>query len=107
MAKLDIAERRLPQDGHCKVKLNKNITVEMRVSSCPTVFGEKIVLRLLNTDNILREIKHLGFNKQQEHDFLAAINQPQGLILVTGPTGSGKTVTLYAALQYLNSITKS
>ncbi|MGD9107642.1 MAG: ATPase, T2SS/T4P/T4SS family [Gammaproteobacteria bacterium] len=107
MAKLDISEKRLPQDGHCKIKIKSNQVVEIRVSSCPTVFGEKIVLRLLNSDNILRNIHQLGFDLMQQKDFVHAISQPQGLVLVTGPTGSGKTVTLYAALQYLNKVEKN
>jgi len=106
MAKLDISERRLPQDGHCKIKINHQM-VEARASSCPTTFGEKIVLRLLNNNNVLRGIQQLDFNQKQQDAFINAINQPQGLILVTGPTGSGKTVTLYAALQYLNKIEKN
>lgn len=107
MAKLDISEKRLPQDGHCKIKIRPDQVVEVRVSSCPTVFGEKIVLRLLNSDNILRNIYQLGFSQAQQEDFVRAISQPQGLILVTGPTGSGKTITLYAALQYLNKVEKN
>ncbi|MGD9152780.1 MAG: ATPase, T2SS/T4P/T4SS family [Gammaproteobacteria bacterium] len=107
MAKLDISEKRLPQDGHCKIKVKSDQIVEARVSSCPTVFGEKIVLRLLNSDSILRNVQQLGFSQVQQKDFVRAISQPQGLILVTGPTGSGKTVTLYAALQYLNQVEKN
>lgn len=107
MAQLDISERRIPQDGHCKIKLNRGGIVELRVNSCPTIFGEKIVLRLLNSNNTLRNIQQLDFNTQQQKTFLQAIGKPQGLILVTGPTGSGKTVTLYAALQYLNKSEKN
>jgi type IV pilus assembly protein PilB len=107
MAKLDIAERRLPQDGHCKIKIGAQQIIEARVSSCPTIFGEKIVLRLLNGDKILRKISQLGFTQAQENNFIDAISRPQGLILVTGPTGSGKTVTLYAALQHLNIYEKN
>jgi len=102
MAKLDIAERRLPQDGHCKINIGSCNVIEARVSSCPTIFGEKIVLRLLSGDKVLRKITQLGFMPPQQNNFINAIKQPQGLILVTGPTGSGKTVTLYAALQHLN-----
>lgn len=107
MAKLDISEKRLPQDGHCKIRVKSNQVIEMRVSSCPTIFGEKIVLRLLNSENILRDIQQLDFKQTQQQDFVHAISQPQGLILVTGPTGGGKTVTLYAALQYLNKVEKN
>jgi type IV pilus assembly protein PilB len=107
MAKLDISERRLPQDGRCKIKLTEKKSIEIRVSSCPTIYGEKIVLRLLNPEGILRDTQQLGFNQKQQDDFFAAINKPQGLILVTGPTGSGKTVTLYAALCHLNTVNKN
>ncbi|MEM9243423.1 MAG: ATPase, T2SS/T4P/T4SS family [Pseudomonadota bacterium] len=98
MAKLDIAEQRLPQDGQFKYQ-----AIDVRVSSCPTRHGEKIVARLLNHQHHLRELDQLGFTPQQQQVFVEAINKPQGLILVTGPTGSGKTSTLYAALQSLNS----
>src|SRR5688572_7016821 len=97
MAKLDIAERRLPQDGRFLWQ-----EMDVRLNSCPTLFGEKIVLRLLNTQKISLDIQHLGFNAEQYSLFLKKISQPQGLILVTGPTGSGKTTTLYSALHYLN-----
>lgn len=107
MAKLDIAERRLPQDGHCKINIGSHKAVEVRVSSCPTIFGEKIVLRLLSGDKVLRKVTQLGFTRLQQNNFIAAINRPQGLVLVTGPTGSGKTVTLYAALQHLNTAQKN
>jgi type IV pilus assembly protein PilB len=114
MANLDIAENRLPQDGRCKFEPPISTptpqhldTIDIRVNSCPTLYGEKIVLRLLNHDNKIRDIDKLGFNTKQQNDFLATINKPQGLILVTGPTGSGKTVTLYAALRQLNTIHKN
>jgi len=106
MAELDISEHRLPQDGRCKVRVNEN-QMDVRVNSCPTLYGEKVVMRLLNSDNMSLAIKELGFSERQQKDFLAGVNKPQGLILVTGPTGSGKTVTLYAALKYLNTVEKN
>lgn len=102
MAKLDIAERRMPQDGRFKLE-----TLDIRISTCPTLFGEKIVLRLLDPHKISLDINALGFEKSQKELFIKNITAPQGLILVTGPTGSGKTLTLYSALQYLNSIDKN
>ncbi len=102
IAKLDITERRLPQDGRFQL-----YDVDIRINTCPTLFGEKIVLRLLNTNKILLNISKLGFSLSQKKLFLKNISRPQGMILVTGPTGSGKTVTLYAALNYLNSIEKN
>jgi type IV pilus assembly protein PilB len=97
MAKLDIAERRLPQDGRFQ-----SHHTDIRINTCPTLFGEKVVLRLLNSSNMSLAISDLGMTPKQEKIFLKHISQPQGLILVTGPTGSGKTVTLYSALHYLN-----
>ncbi|EKD55251.1 MAG: hypothetical protein ACD_60C00022G0018 [uncultured bacterium] len=102
MAKLDIAERRLPQDGRFQVN-----SIDIRINTCPTFYGEKIVLRLLNTGNISLEIDELGLSFSQKKQFLHSISQPQGLILVTGPTGSGKTMTLYTALHYLNNPEKN
>src|SRR5207249_245220 len=96
MAKLDIAERRLPQDGRIKLKLGPKRDIDFRVSVLPTLFGEKGVLRLVDKDK-------LGFDKRQEADINAALAMPYGMILVTGPTGSGKTVTLYSCLQALNT----
>ncbi len=103
MAKLDIAERRLPQDGRIKLKLGPKRDIDFRVSVLPTLFGEKVVLRLLDKANIQVDKDKLGFDKKQEADINAALAMPYGMILVTGPTGSGKTVTLYSCLQALNT----
>lgn len=104
MARLDISEHRLPQDGRFRFTLQGKVrTMDVRVSTCPTLYGEKIVLRLLHHEQVLRHIDQLHFNAYQQCAFLAALKRPQGLILVTGPTGSGKTVTLYAALNELNT----
>jgi type IV pilus assembly protein PilB len=105
MANLNIAERRLPQDG--RIQLSKEKKWDVRISTCPTLFGEKIVLRLLNTQPMQLDIATLGMTAAQQHLFLTKLQQPQGLILVTGPTGSGKTITLYSALQHLNKIEKN
>lgn len=102
LAKLDIAERRLPQDGRFHLH-----HIDIRLSTCPTLFGEKIVLRLLDTHHTALDIETLGFTEDQRQVFLQKISQPQGLILVAGPTGSGKTVTLYSALQHLNTLQKN
>jgi type IV pilus assembly protein PilB len=107
MSKLDISEQRLPQDGRFKIQLSTDHHIDIRTSTCPTLYGEKIVLRLLNQQNTFREIDKLGLNTQQFQTFLKAIHKPQGLVLVTGPTGSGKTSTLYAALAHLNSTEKN
>ncbi len=102
MAQLDIAERRVPQDGRIKLKLSKKKSIDFRVSTLPTLFGEKIVLRILDSAVTKLGIEVLGFEKKQQEDFLGAVNKPYGMVLVTGPTGSGKTVTLYTALNILN-----
>ncbi|MEK6673836.1 MAG: type IV-A pilus assembly ATPase PilB [Nitrospirota bacterium] len=102
MAKLDIAERRLPQDGRIKLKLGKKREIDFRVSTLPTLFGEKTVLRILDKSNLQVDLTKLGFLKEQIDDFMAAIEKPYGMVLVTGPTGSGKTTTLYSALNHLN-----
>ncbi|HTP03664.1 MAG TPA: type IV-A pilus assembly ATPase PilB [Nitrospirota bacterium] len=102
MSNLDIAERRLPQDGRIKLKMGKNKTMDYRVSVLPTLFGEKIVLRLLDKSNLQLDMTKLGFDEDQLVDFKGALDKPFGMVLVTGPTGSGKTTTLYSALSELN-----
>ena len=104
MADLDISERRLPQDGRIKLKLGGGKEMDFRVSVCPTLFGEKVVLRLLDKSNLQLDMTKLGFEEQQLNWFLEAINRPYGMVLVTGPTGSGKTTTLYSALSKLNDV---
>ncbi len=102
MSQLDIAERRLPQDGRIKLKLGKGREMDFRVSVLPTMWGEKVVLRLLDKGNLQLDMAKLGFDPQPLSDFKWAITQPWGMVLVTGPTGSGKTTTLYSALSDLN-----
>jgi type IV pilus assembly protein PilB len=102
MSSLDIAERRLPQDGRIKLKLGKGREMDFRVSVLPTIWGEKIVMRLLDKGNLQLDMTKLGFDAAPLKDFLWAISQPWGMVLVTGPTGSGKTTTLYSALSDLN-----
>jgi type IV pilus assembly protein PilB len=102
MANLDIAERRLPQDGRIKLKMGKGREMDFRVSTLPTLFGEKVVLRLLDKSNLQLDMTKLGFEEGALSDFKWAISQPYGMVLVTGPTGSGKTTTLYSALSELN-----
>jgi len=103
MSNLDIAERRLPQDGRIKVKLPQNKTMEYRVSVTPTIFGEKVVMRLLDKDSLQLDLTKLGFEEKQLEIFKKAVYQPFGMVLITGPTGSGKTTTLYSSLMELNS----
>ena len=105
MAHLDIAEKRLPQDGRIKLKIGANKEMDFRVSVLPTLFGEKIVMRLLDKGNLQLDMTKLGFEPGQLDEFKAAIDKPYGMVLVTGPTGSGKTTTLYSALQELNKTT--
>ena len=107
MSSLDISERRTPQDGRFKMKLSRTRSIDFRVSTCPTVAGEKIVMRILDPGIAKLGIEALGFSPAQKTHFLRAIGRPQGMILVTGPTGSGKTVTLYTALNILNTIEKN
>lgn len=107
MSELDIAERRLPQDGRIKLKLGKGREMDFRVSVLPTLFGEKIVLRLLDKSNLQLDMTKLGFEQSQLDDFQTSIHQPFGMVLVTGPTGSGKTTTLYSALSELNKTSEN
>lgn len=100
MSRLDIAERRRPQDGRLKIGL-ENREVEIRVSCVPTAFGEKVVLRILDTGEMLKDISALGFDNEEEKKYKRLIKEPTGMVLVTGPTGSGKTTTLYSTLQTL------
>jgi type IV pilus assembly protein PilB len=102
MSRLDIAERRVPQDGRIKMRLSKNRSIDFRVSSCPTLFGEKIVLRILDASTAMMGIDALGYEPFQKELYLKVLAKPQGMILVTGPTGSGKTVSLYTGLAILN-----
>jgi type IV pilus assembly protein PilB len=103
LADLNIAERRVPQDGRIKLKL-KNRVVDFRVSTLPVIFGEKIVLRILDKGNLTFDLSTFGFEPKAEKDFMWAISRPYGMVLVTGPTGSGKTTTLYSALSQINTI---
>ncbi len=103
MSRLDISERRVPQDGRMKLTLSKNRAIDFRVSTCPTLFGEKIVLRILDPSSAQLGIEVLGYEEDQQKLFIDAIHQPYGMVLVTGPTGSGKTVSLYTALNMLNT----
>jgi type IV pilus assembly protein PilB len=107
MSRLDIAERRLPQDGRIKLKLPGDQEMDYRVSVLPTLFGEKIVMRLLDKSNLQLDMTKLGFDPQPLKDFKDAIHRPYGMCLVTGPTGSGKTTTLYSALADLNKVTEN
>jgi type IV pilus assembly protein PilB len=102
MSRLDIAERRVPQDGRIKMKLSKNRAIDFRVSTCPTLHGEKIVLRILDPAQAMLGIDSLGYEPFQKDLYMKNLARPQGMILVTGPTGSGKTVSLYTGLNILN-----
>jgi type IV pilus assembly protein PilB len=102
ISKLDIAEKRVPQDGRLKLMLSKNRAIDFRISTLPTLFGEKIVMRLLDSSAALVGIESLGYDADQQALLMHAISRPYGMILVTGPTGSGKTVSLYSFLQILN-----
>src|SRR5580658_1099833 len=103
MARLDIAERRVPQDGRIKMRLSKNRAIDFRVSTCPTLFGEKVVTRILDPSSAMLGIDALGYEPVQRELYLKYLAKPQGMILVTGPTGSGKTVSLYTGLNILNT----
>ncbi len=102
LARLDVAERRKPQDGRTKLKISRHRAMDFRVSTIPTAWGEKVVLRLLDPANAELGVEALGFEPQQRQQFVEALARPNGMILVTGPTGSGKTITLYTAVQMLN-----
>jgi len=103
MARLDIAERRIPQDGRIKMKLSKNRSIDFRVNTCPTLFGEKVVCRLLDPTSASVGIDALGYEASQKQIYTEQLSKPYGMILVTGPTGSGKTVSLYTGLNILNT----
>ncbi|MCH2171188.1 type IV-A pilus assembly ATPase PilB [Myxococcota bacterium] len=107
MSELDIAERRLPQDGRIKLKMGRGNEMDFRVSVLPTLFGEKLVLRLLDKSNLQLDMTRLGFESVQLQLFQDSIHQPVGMVLVTGPTGSGKTTTLYSALADLNEVSEN
>jgi general secretion pathway protein E len=102
MAKLNIAERRLPQDGRIKLQIMGK-ELDLRVSTIPTLFGESVVIRLLDQDNAILDFARLGFVGQHAQQFMDLLTRPHGIILITGPTGSGKSTTLYAALKTLNT----
>jgi type IV pilus assembly protein PilB len=102
LADLNIAERRVPQDGRIKIKMGRKV-IDFRVSTLPTLFGEKIVLRILDKGNLTLDLEKFGMEEKAEADFLGAISKPYGMVLVTGPTGSGKTTTLYSALSRINT----
>ena len=103
MSRMDIAERRIPQDGRIKMRLSKTRAIDFRVNTCPTLFGEKIVLRILDPSSAKLGIDALGYQEDQKNLYLKHLNKPYGMILVTGPTGSGKTVSLYTGLNILNT----
>jgi len=103
MSRLDLAERRVPQDGRIKLQLSKTKAIDFRVSTCPTLFGEKICCRILDPSSAQLGIDALGYEPEQKEAYMKALQQPQGMILVTGPTGSGKTVSLYTGLNILNT----
>ncbi|MFI9654463.1 type IV-A pilus assembly ATPase PilB [Guyparkeria sp. GHLCS8-2] len=103
MSRMDISERRVPQDGRIKLKLSKSRSIDFRVNTCPTLFGEKVVLRILDPTSAQMGIDQLGYEPEQKALYMDALDQPYGMILVTGPTGSGKTVSLYTGLNILNT----
>jgi type IV pilus assembly protein PilB len=104
MASLDISERRRPQDGRIKMRLSKSKSIDFRVNTLPTLWGEKVVIRILDPSSAQMGIDALGYEPEQKDLYMAALKQPQGMILVTGPTGSGKTVSLYTGLNILNTV---
>jgi type IV pilus assembly protein PilB len=104
---MDIAERRVPQDGRIKMRLSKNRAIDFRVNTCPTLFGEKIVLRILDPSSAKLGIDALGYDEFQKNMYQKHLDKPYGMILVTGPTGSGKTVSLYTGLNILNTVDRN
>jgi type IV pilus assembly protein PilB len=104
MARLDVSERRVPQDGRIKLKLSKTKAIDFRVNTCPTLFGEKTCMRILDSDAAALQIDQLGYEDDQKQLFLDNIHKPYGMFLVTGPTGSGKTVSLYTGINILNQV---
>jgi type IV pilus assembly protein PilB len=107
MSRMNIAERRVPQDGRIRMQLSKNRAIDFRVNTLPTLYGEKVVLRILDGSAAQIGVDALGFEKEQKDLFIEAINKPYGMVLVTGPTGSGKTVSLYTGLNILNSVDRN
>ncbi|OBX80838.1 type IV-A pilus assembly ATPase PilB [Moraxella atlantae] len=104
MSQMDISERRVPQDGRIKLKISKDRAIDFRVNSMPTLFGEKVVLRILDPSSAMLGIDALGYEPDQKALFMQALEKPQGMLLITGPTGSGKTVSLYTGLNILNTV---
>ncbi len=104
MSRLDVSERRVPQDGRIKLKLSKTKSIDFRVSTCPTLFGEKTVMRILNSDAAALQIDQLGYEDHQKATFMENLHKPYGMFLVTGPTGGGKTVSLYTGINILNQV---
>jgi type IV pilus assembly protein PilB len=107
LARMNISERRVPQDGRIRFTVNDQKKIDFRVNTLPTLFGEKVVMRILDSSNATLGVEKLGFDPKQQHDFMKALEKPDGMILVTGPTGSGKTVTLYTGLGILNTPEKN
>jgi type IV pilus assembly protein PilB len=107
LSRMDISERRIPQDGRIKLKLSRTRSIDFRVNSCPTLFGEKIVMRILDPTSAQLGIESLGYEEDQKNTYLKTLKRPYGMILVTGPTGSGKTVSLYTGLNILNTMDRN
>ena len=103
MSRMDISERRIPQDGRIKLNLSKNRAIDFRVNTCPTLFGEKIVLRILDPSSAKMGIDALGFEPEQKEVLLENLHKPYGMFLVTGPTGSGKSTTMACMLEHMNN----
>lgn len=104
MSRLDVSEKRIPQDGRIKLKLSKTKSIDFRVNTCPTLFGEKVCMRILDSDSSALQIDQLGYEDHQKEAFLSNLSKPYGMFLVTGPTGSGKTVSLYTGINILNQV---